>query len=141
MKRRNNNKALLRLLALSLTMFVLLSFSGKALADSVIPDGAVFKGESVDKKGVKFPSTIRIISIDNSSGDFIGEIAWTSVNSVHKIVGRIAGNTVVFKETEYIKKGRAVLNCEYAFVYDGKTLQGRWVLPYSDYGTSQYTIQ
>lgn len=120
---------------------LLLSFSGNCLAGAHIKNGTAFKGEVTDKKGSKFASTVRITSINDASGDFVGEVSWPSLNSVHKIEGSIKGNTVVFKETEYIKQGGAHLNCEYAFVFDGQTLKGRWIEPRVDFGSAEYRLQ
>lgn len=69
------------------------SFSGAGIAANLLPKNAVFKGEVTDKKGAKFPSTLRIISMNESTGDFTGEVTWHSLNSVHKIEGRVKGST------------------------------------------------
>lgn len=124
-----------------LLIVLLLSFTGNCLAATLIKNGAVFKGEVADKKGSKFPSTLRITSVDDVSGDFVGEVSWPSLNSVHRIEGSIKGSTVVFKETKHIKQGGAHLNCEYAFVFDGQTLKGRWIEPNVDFGPAEYRLQ
>jgi hypothetical protein len=113
----------------------------QAMAGLTLASGSVLQGEVIDRKGSKFPSQIRIVAVNDQTGDFVGEVAWTSLNSVHKIEGRIKGNTIVYKETMYIKQGSAHLNCEYALVYDGQSLQGRWVEPGVDAGSAFYTIQ
>lgn len=137
MKRFQSSRRVL----LPLILIVIFLFSGTGIAATLVPNGAVFKGEVTDKKGARFPSTIRITNIEEATGDFTGEVSWPSLNSVHRIEGRIQGSTVVFKETEHIKRGGAHLNCEYAFVFDGQTLRGQWLEPHVDYGTAQYRLQ
>lgn len=139
--KRFDDRCLMRKVLPILLMMLLLSFSGNCLAASAITNGAVFKGEVTDRKGSRFPSTVRITSLNNASGDFVGEVAWPSLNSVHRIEGSIKGSTVVFKETGYIKRGGAHLNCEYAFVFDGQTLKGRWIEPGVDFGAAEYRLQ
>jgi hypothetical protein len=112
-----------------------------ARAGTALKSGTVLQGEATDKKGSKFPSTIRLTGVSEPTGDFVGEITWPSLSSVHKIEGRIKGSTVVFKETAAIKAGQAHLNCEYAFVFDGHELQGRWIEPGVDSGTATYALQ
>jgi hypothetical protein len=121
---------------------LILSLSGTGMAGILLSKGAVFQGETVDNKGTRFPATIRITRIKESKGDLTGELSWLSLDAVHKIEGRIEGRTVVFKETEFIKKGKTILNCEYALIFDGQTLQGRWICePGKDFGTAQFKLQ
>jgi len=121
---------------------LILSLTGTGMAGILLSKGAVFQGETLDNKGTKFPATIRITHIKESKGDFTGELSWPSLDAVHKIEGRIEGKTVVFKETEFIKKGKAILNCEYALIFDGQTLQGRWINESGkDFGTAQFKLQ
>jgi hypothetical protein len=123
-------------------MVLLAAFmSTMALAGLSLTSGTVLQGEVVDKKGTRFPGTIRITNANDLTGDFVGEVSWHSLNSVHKIEGRVKGNTVVFKETAYIRQGGAHLNCEYALVFDGQTLQGRWVEPGVDTGSANFAVQ
>lgn len=98
-----------------------------------------FQGEAIsDKTGTKFPAVIRVKEVNDATGEFTGEISWTSLNAVHKIVGRIDGKTLIFRETEFIKKGKAVLDVEYAFIYHKGQLTGRWYDPTNDYGTAMF---
>jgi len=115
--------------------------SSAVLAAGFVKNGSVLQGEVVDKKGSRFASTVRITSLNELTGDFSGEVSWPSLNAVHRIDGHVRGNTLVFKETAYIRQGQAHLNCEYALVYDGQTLQGRWVEPGADAGTANYSVQ
>jgi hypothetical protein len=46
-------------------------------------------------------------------GSISGQIEWTSLNSIHQIVGSKTGTGITFAETAYIKRGGAVLNCRY----------------------------
>jgi len=122
-------------------MALFLALPGTGMCGTAIKDGAVFKGGATDKKGSRFASSFRVTSLNEATGEFTGEISWPSLNSVHKIEGAIRGNTVVFKETGHIKRGGAHLNCEYAFVFDGQTLTGRWIEPRVDHGPAEFTLQ
>jgi hypothetical protein len=64
-----------------------------------------------------------------------GQIEWTSLNSINKIVGQLSGSRLTFKEVEYIKKGSAVLNGEYDASYSNDEISGTWSDPSSDKGT------
>jgi hypothetical protein len=140
MKRSDRRCWMSVLLPLLLTG-VFLSFSGTCISATLVKNGAVFRGEVTDKKGSVFPSSFRITSLNGATGDFSGEVSWPSLNAVHRIEGSIKGSTMIFKETGYIKQGGAHLNCEYAFVFDGQTLQGRWIEPRVDYGSAHYLLQ
>jgi len=112
-----------------------------AYAQSTISTGTSLEGFAWDKSNKKFPMVVTIVSIDNAAGNFAGEVSWPSLNSVHRIEGRLAGNTITFKEVSHIKKGGAHLNCEYAMVIDGRSLDGRWVEPGRDRGIVQLKIK
>jgi hypothetical protein len=116
--------------------------AGGSQSDSEIYDGMIFKGEVKSTNSNRtWPASIKIAGIQQSSGDFDGEISWPSLNAVNRIVGKIMGKRIIFKETAYIKQGGAHLNCEYDFIYDGNTLQGVWTEPGADSGTAIFQRQ
>jgi hypothetical protein len=112
-----------------------------AYAQNTFSPGTVLEGSVQDKKNKNFPTIIKIETIDNTTGNFSGDITWPSLNAVHRIEGRLAGNTITFKEVSHIKKGGAHLNCEYALIIDGISVDGRWVEPGRDRGTVQLKIK
>ncbi len=112
-----------------------------AYAQSTISTGTVLEGFILDKSNKKFPMVVKIVSIDNANGRFAGEVSWPSLNSIHRIEGRLIGNTFTFKEVSYIKKGGAHLNCEYAMIIEGGSLDGRWVEPGRDRGSVKLKVK
>jgi len=112
-----------------------------AHAQNSISPGTILEGFVLDKKNKNFPMIVKIESIDSATGNFSGEVSWPSLNSIHRIEGRISGNTITFKEVSHIKKGSAHLNCEYALVIDGGSVDGRWVEPGHDRGPVQLKIK
>lgn len=89
--------------------------------------GKFYSGEAYeDGTSKKWPFNLRLNSLDQSTGGVIGEIHWTSLGSVHKIAGTLTGNRLRFKETEYVKRGGADLNCTYDLSLSGNRMQGRW---------------
>ena len=121
-----------------LSLFVVVTM---AYAQNTFSPGTVLEGSVQDKKNKNFPTIIKIETIDNTTGNFSGDITWPSLNAVHRIEGRLAGNTITFKEVSHIKKGGAHLNCEYALIIDGISVDGRWVEPGRDRGTVQLKIK
>jgi hypothetical protein len=112
-----------------------------AQAQTVISSGTLLEGFVQDQKSKNFPTLVTIGTVDSVTGNFSGEISWPSLNSVHRIEGRVTGNTLVFKEVSHIKRGGAHLNCEYALVLDGSSLDGRWVEPGRDRGIVKLNIK
>ena len=112
-----------------------------AHAQSILTPGTVLEGFALDKKNTNFPMIVKIVGVDEGSGNFTGEVSWPSLNSVHRIEGRINGHTITFNEVSHIKKGSAHLHCEYALIIDGRSVDGRWVEPGRDRGTVQLKIQ
>ena len=86
------------------------------------------------KSGKSWAVTLKIV-YNQSSGRVEGEIEWPSLNSVHKIAGKLTGSQFTFKEVEYIKKGSANLNCQYTTTISKNKISGSWTDPSSDYGT------
>ena len=98
--------------------------------------GSVFTGKATSSKsGKSWTASVKIVSYDQSSGRVEGEIKWPSLNSVHKIVGKITNTHFTFKEVEYIKKGSANLNCQYSTTISNNRISGTWSDPSSDSGT------
>ncbi len=129
------------LLYLSVVVVNLFFVASMAYAQSILSPGVTLEGFALDKKNTNFPSIVKIESVEETTGNFTGEITWPSLNSVHRIEGRIHEHTVTFKEVSHIKKGGAHLNCEYALVIDGKSMEGRWVEPGRDRGAIQLKIK
>lgn len=74
-----------------------------------------------------WPMRLRLGSFDKSTGHVVGQVDWPSLNASHKIVGDVVGNTFVFKETEFIKRGNAILNCVYTLTASSpSTLDGTY---------------
>ena len=88
---------------------------------------------SVTKK--KYTATIEVEKLNAKDGTFVGRLNWPNLGSIHRIEGKIAGGQLTFKETAYIKKGGAHLNCAYALKRKGDTLTGSWEEPGKDKGT------
>ncbi|KAF5063970.1 hypothetical protein DSECCO2_288980 [anaerobic digester metagenome] len=98
--------------------------------------GAVFTGKAKSSKsGKSWTANVKIVSYNQSSGRVEGEIEWPSLNSVHKITGKLTDSHFTFKEVEYIRKGSANLNCQYTTTISGNKISGTWSDPGSDNGT------
>ncbi len=74
-----------------------------------------------------WPCKVRITSFDRSSGAIVGELTWSTLSSVHRIRGKLAGNSLSFTETEAIRAGGAHLNVEYTLTIAGGAVSGSWV--------------
>jgi len=98
---------------------------------------ALFYGEVRTKGGV-WKANLRFTAYDPASGNLEGELAWPSLNSIHRIAGRMMGNQIFFKEVDYIKRGSAHLNCEYTARYKHGVIIGQWVEPGVDQGNFQF---
>jgi hypothetical protein len=116
-------------------------FAAPVQAQTTLLAGTALEGFALDQKNTNFPMMVKITEMDRATGNFAGEVSWPSLNSIHRIEGRIQGHTVTFREVSHIKKGRAHLNCEYALVIDGRSLDGRWVEPGRDRGSVQLKIK
>lgn len=110
-------------------------------AQNAISAGTVLEGLAFNKSDKKFPMVVRIGSVDNVNGNFTGDVSWPSLNSVHRIEGNLTPHTITFREVAQIKKGSAHLNCIYALVIEGDSLDGRWVEPGKDRGIVQLKIK
>ena len=98
-----------------------------------------FTGKVTSARSADFPATIEIVEIDTATGNFNGTITWPTLNSVNRIDGKIDGRNITFKETQYIQRGGAHLNCEYQLVLQGTSLTGPWQEPGYDQGQTILT--
>jgi hypothetical protein len=126
---------------LSIVFLIIFILVTRVHAQNPLLPGTVLEGFAIDKSNKNYPMVVNIVSMDYGTGSFTGEVSWPSLNSVHRIEGRLASNTITFKEVSQVKKGGARLNCEYAMVIDGKSLDGRWVDPGRDRGIVQLKIK
>jgi hypothetical protein len=72
-----------------------------------------FRGVAYETRTRRWPFVIDFNAIDESTGELVGQIEWTTLGAVHEIRGNLKGTKLVFKETKVIKAGDAVLDCEY----------------------------
>lgn len=95
-----------------------------------------YSGEAISKRsGKTYPFKLTLIGPDMDSS-INGQIEWTSLNSIHQIVGSKTTTGITFTETAYIKKGGAVLNCKYYLNSEGNSFTGTWdSCDDGDYGT------
>lgn len=94
---------------------------------TTISVGKFYSGEAYqDGTSKMWPFNLRLNYINQSTGEVVGEIHWTSLGSVHKIVGTLSGNRLRFTETEYIQRGGADLNCTYDLNLSSNKMEGRW---------------
>ncbi|MDQ5985085.1 MAG: hypothetical protein CSYNP_00789 [Syntrophus sp. SKADARSKE-3] len=98
-----------------------------------------FTGEVRSTRGGVWKANLRFTVYDPASGNLEGELEWPSLNSIHKISGRMMGNRISFKEVDYIKRGSAHLNCEYTARYERGVMTGKWVEPGADQGDFQFS--
>lgn len=103
--------------------------------------GQVYSGNAISSKSKKsWQAVLRIKSHDLSSGKFEGEIEWASLNSINKIVGKLTGANITFKETDYIKRGGAVLNSEYNATLKNGIISGTWTDRTTDQGSFELKL-
>ena len=91
-----------------------------SLKSPLITTGREYSGavtEDPQNKQYGFSIIINII-LDDGSGKIAGRISWPSEGSVHRISGTLVNNNLKFTEIEYIKKGKANLNCTYSLQYN-----------------------
>lgn len=89
--------------------------------------------------GKVWPGRIRITQYNRTTGDLVGEVTWTSLNSVHRIQGKLSGNSLTFTEVQAIRAGSAHLNVSYALVVSSSGAKGTWTDP-GDRSTGSATI-
>lgn len=89
------------------------------------PDGEIaYTGDS--RMGTEvWPFALRLRR--EESGVIEGEIEWLTLGSLHRVEGSFQGDTLVFEEVEYLRRGEASIGPEYTFslASDG-SLKGTW---------------
>jgi hypothetical protein len=95
---------------------------------STFTGGTVLTGEA-HANGRNWPFKIRITNHTPANGAIVGEITWTSLSSVHRIRGKLSGNTLTFEETEAIRAGGAHLHCTYSMTLSSTGAKGTWIDP------------
>jgi len=95
--------------------------------------GELISGEAQETEGPRnnrtWSFTIRITNYDAATGNVVGEITWPTLNSVHRIRGKLFGSTLEFVETEAIKAGRAYLNVSYKLSLSDGSASGTYFDP------------
>lgn len=74
------------------------------------------------------PGTVCTLRLETLSADgaFAGRIAWTALESVHRIEGTCSAKSLTFTETSYLTKGRATLGCTYDLSLANGSLAGSY---------------
>ena len=100
--------------------------------------GKVLSGEA--RQGSKaWPCRIRMTNHSKSTGAFTGEVTWTSLNSIHRIQGKLSGSALSFTETEAIRAGGAHLHVSYTLTISTSGARGKWTDP-SDHTSGDMAI-
>ncbi len=86
-----------------------------------VHSGKAFQGSK------SWPFTIRITDYNKTTGSFVGELTWNTLNSIHLIRGTLNGSKMNFKEEEAIKRGGAHLNVVYTTRISSNNARGTWV--------------
>jgi hypothetical protein len=84
-------------------------------------------GEAWGNSGGRWKFTLKIASFDRATGGIVGQIAWPSLSSVHRIRGKLTGDKLTFSEVEAIRAGGAHLNVAYTFTIGKSSADGTWV--------------
>ena len=104
--------------------------------------GVIFQGDvKSEQSGAAWKASVKFTSVNETTGDLSCEMSWPSLNSVHRIDGKIQGNRLTFTENGYIKRGNAHLNCQYDLTFDGNNLRGSWAEPGQDRGSINFMRQ
>ena len=90
--------------------------------------GSILKGEAGNGND-KWPFVLKIIIFNNSNNTWVGELTWSTLNAIHRVEGKVNGSSISFKETDFIKRGNAVIGCIYNLNLDDNEVQltGTWV--------------
>lgn len=85
-------------------------------------------GEADDsRRHVQWPFRLRPTEFDAASGRMVGSLEWTTMGSIHRVEGTLTNHVLTFKETAFIRKGKAVLGPEYRLSEnDEHNLTGTW---------------
>ncbi len=87
-----------------------------------------------DKSNKEWPFNLIINSFDKLTGKIVGQIEWTTLNSINRIIGNVTSDSFTFSETDYIKKGGAVLGTDYVLYLKKGKITGSWKDGNSDFG-------
>jgi len=101
--------------------------TGGAAFLPTLTSGKTLPGEAWGDAGGNWKFELKITSYNPSTGAIVGEITWPSLSSVHRIRGRLAGNSLTFTETEAIRPGGAHLNVAYTFTLAQSSATGTWI--------------
>jgi len=89
-----------------------------------------FYGWATDEvSGKMWPCILTFTSYDPAGGTVVGQINWTSINSINQIEGNVNGNILDFAETAYIQEGPAILGCLYSVdltIDENNRFYGNW---------------
>jgi hypothetical protein len=101
-----------------------------------------WEGESASSGATRWPMQVRILSADRATKKISGEVEWPTLNSLNKIVGEIVGSTLVFREVDYIRKGKAILGCTYTLKAGSENfLSGRYQCDSGGSGSTILVLQ
>lgn len=107
-----------------------LELSSRSAGVDLLVSRRSFACESRDSKTrKKDPCKLRVTSYVTSTGALVGELTWTAYGAVHRIEGRITGNSLSFKETKAIRKGPLSLNATYSMKVQPGIASGSWSEP------------
>ncbi len=92
---------------------------------TILLSARAFPCVAVDAQGSRnWPGTIKFSGTPEA---VTGEVTWTTLNSVHRIAGRLSGTTLRFTEVSAIKAGSAHLNTSYTLTFAHGGLSGKYV--------------
>ncbi|KUO76572.1 MAG: hypothetical protein APF81_16710 [Desulfosporosinus sp. BRH_c37] len=77
------------------------------------------ESQTVNGNQLNMPFKLHFTEYNASSGSFTGELSWTTLDAIHKVQGNISSSTLTFKETAYIKKGKAAIGPVYNLTLQG----------------------
>ncbi len=85
-------------------------------------------GECTSDNGYMWPIIVEFTSFNKDRNTIKGTLTWPTLNSINKIEGYISDGTLYFEETEYVKRGDAILNCVYTVTYNKSKgiFKGTW---------------
>jgi cell division protein FtsB len=113
----------------------------RALLVSILTSKKVYEG-TVNGTRESWPYKLKFTHYDPKTGELQGSIEWPTLNSINLVKGKIAGNQIVFSETDYVKKGDSLLDSTYIVAFDKTTnkLTGYWY-HVSDHGDIEIVIK
>lgn len=101
--------------------------------------GASYGGSARSSaSGRSWQAILRITTHDPGSGAIVGQLEWPSLNSIHRIEGKLKDGRLTFRETAYIRKGSAHLNVDYDATLKDNVITGVWNEVAGDSGTFSF---